>query len=56
MKNQELYQCPYNTAIKCDLKNDCLSCETFGEYLNKKKQEPGVVASWYKRKVQRKEI
>jgi hypothetical protein len=34
MKAEELYQCPYERACKCDLKDCCLECETFGEYLN----------------------
>ena len=31
----KLYQCPYEKAVKCNLKDCCLECETFGEYLNK---------------------
>lgn len=34
MKKNELYQCPYESACKCNLKECCLHCETFGEYLN----------------------
>jgi hypothetical protein len=34
MDAKELYQCPYERACKCDLKDCCLECETFGEYLN----------------------
>ena len=30
----KLYQCPYERASKCNLKDCCLECETFGEYLN----------------------
>ena len=31
--NDKLYQCPYCKATKCDLKDPCLGCETFCEYL-----------------------
>ena len=36
LPDENLYQCPYVKACKCDLKEPCLYCETFGEYLNEK--------------------
>jgi len=35
----KLYQCPYDKAVKCNLKDCCLYCETFGEYLNEQDTE-----------------
>ena len=35
----KLYQCPYSKACKCNLKDCCLECETFGEYLNSKQDK-----------------
>jgi hypothetical protein len=31
-KEGKLYQCPYSKATKCNLKDCCLECETFGEH------------------------
>ena len=39
MKKDKLYQCPYNEACECNLKEACLYCETFGEYLNREQNE-----------------
>jgi hypothetical protein len=27
-----LFQCPYSKATRCNLKDCCLECETFGEF------------------------
>jgi hypothetical protein len=34
-KKNKLYQCPYELACKCDLRDPCLGCETWAEHYGK---------------------
>ncbi len=36
-KKEELYPCPCCKATKCIMDEPCLGCETYGEWLNKRK-------------------
>lgn len=38
----KLYQCPYCKATKCDLKDPCLGCETFSEFLNAQRENSNI--------------
>jgi len=29
---ETMFKCPYNKAVKCNLKESCFGCETFAEY------------------------
>lgn len=35
-KQPKLYPCPCSPATKCIMDEPCLTCETYGEWLNEK--------------------